>query len=104
MFMRFRGGGVGHKSTRDATEILETQNDVPISKVDTTEDDDWDEIEMVEAPGVGNDRQSDSEDEEVEDVGVAEGEDEGESDADDQLGAEDGEGVDDEDLEGYAQL
>ncbi|KAJ3925316.1 MAG: hypothetical protein NXY57DRAFT_89260 [Lentinula lateritia] len=34
MFMRFRGGGVGHKSTLDATHIFETQNDIPLSDKD----------------------------------------------------------------------
>ena len=37
MFMRFRGGGVGHKSTRAYTKMFERENDVPANSMDVNE-------------------------------------------------------------------
>lgn len=52
--MRFRGGAIGHKSTRKATVTLEEQNDVPAAENHDPEDDDEDGIDTLEIMEVDN--------------------------------------------------
>ncbi|KAH9017840.1 hypothetical protein EDB84DRAFT_1566683 [Lactarius hengduanensis] len=70
LFMRYRGGGVGHLGTRQCNEFLLADEHRPINE---TQDADEPLAELEESQG------SDSESE-GEDEGVSEGEDEGESD------------------------
>ncbi|KAJ3925142.1 MAG: hypothetical protein NXY57DRAFT_949196 [Lentinula lateritia] len=91
MFMRFRGGGVGHKSTLDATRIFETQNDIPLSDKDIRT--------PVSVPNCEND--GDDNDEEEEEVYSVNNDDD---DNDYLAGAEDGEDEgEDEIYEGFAE-
>lgn len=114
MFMRFRGGGVGHKTTRHASDMfLNDRHPLDLKRQqaedpDSSEDEDM-EIELpCEAPAGNEDQIAEEDDaygytdlntqgtdeEEEEDQQDEEGEDEcGDDDA---LGPEDGEGVDDE--------
>jgi hypothetical protein len=113
MFMRFRGGGVGHKSTREATnsfmmdrdkldlvaqgEEMEPGADIEPEKSQFKGpdhgEDDWVDAEEEDDFGYGrltDDEEPDEEDEEDVDI------------EDVQLGAEDGE--DNEDDTGFADL
>jgi hypothetical protein len=93
--MRFRGGGIGHKSTRDATDFFKNDRDpsdlnvlTPVS--DSELGNEIEDSELVEE--IGNDEMNDleacSEDSEAEDYGYNLGENsESESDLD-ELGEE----------------
>ena len=97
MFMRFRGGAVGHKSTLKATLILEAQNDTTdVGDLDTieahTELSEQDDEEKVDGDSNGGD-------DDEHDVVGEEGD-----DVDDFLGAEDGEEEGyDEEYGGFAE-
>jgi hypothetical protein len=106
--MRFRGGGVGHKSTREATDFFKKDRDhldVPRqTKIDDEEDSDqWKDIEEDERSGI---------DEDVEDdygytlKELDEGEPDGVEVDDEYFGPEDDGGGVDPDMEelGYADL
>ena len=98
MFMRFRGGGIGHKSTQEHTRVFEQQfHNLPPET---------DEALVVD--GVDSEQETDSEDSEDEDDEVLVEDDELSGDeADEMDGGEDGEEPWDEDevyTERYAQL
>ena len=111
MFMRFRGGGVRHKSTREATNSFMTDRDKldlatqeemePGTNIEPEKsqfeephgEDDWVDADEEDDFGYGcltDDEEPDEEDEENVDI------------EDIQLGAEDGE--DNEDDTGFAEL
>ena len=84
--MRFRGGGVGHKSTRDATNFFKNDRD-PSDLTPVSDSESGEEIEeQVDSGEIRNDGTNDSEtlsDSEVEDYGYNLGENsESESDLD----------------------
>jgi hypothetical protein len=92
MFMRFRGGGIGHKSTQERTRVFEQQ-----SHVLPPEDD----VPVVD--GVDSEEEPEESEEENDDDGLM-GDEAG---GDEMGGGEDGEEPWDEDeieAEGYAQL
>jgi hypothetical protein len=105
--MRFRGGGIGHKSTHAATMMFEEENDVPASNVDACAPEEQCEAEADEH-GVYDpspdqvlahdddaydyDNAEPCVDEEEENEGDA-----NEQDDEDDLGPEDGEGIEAED-------
>lgn len=108
MVMRFRGGGVGHKATREATRIFEEQHGTLHGVYDSDEmDEDWEDESNDEHAGTadsgsdedaGDDSESESDSEEApkgvsEEQALAEVDDDAE-DLEDE--------VDDEDYEGYA--
>jgi hypothetical protein len=118
MFMRFRGGGVGHKSTQRATEGLvvckspETQQheDEAVELEDLgpsntkVSDEMGDNDEDYGADEEGHDSDEDDEGHDSEDDGP--GEDELNEDEEDELGPEDGEEdweIDEGDLLGFAE-
>jgi hypothetical protein len=126
--MRFRGGGVGHKSTREATDrflqdrdVLDLRDDEhPEMETHSDSDDNNDDKEGNSSAG-GDENQeewTDEDDEEEGDYGYGglSAEESGEetngsdsdspdSEADDELGPEDGEGVENEvELLGYSNL
>lgn len=97
MFMRFRGGGIGHKSTQERTRVFEQSHILP------PEDD-----EVVDSDGVDSEEEtegSEEENDEVEDEDFSG--DEAGPGGDEMGGGEDGEepwDVDEIEAEGYAQL
>ena len=67
MFMRFRGGGVGHKSTRDATNhFLHDRTPAELSRVRVTDDADE---ELENANGESDDDNEGTEVDEEQDFG-----------------------------------
>jgi hypothetical protein len=95
MFMRFRGGGIGHKSTQERTRVFEKQTHV-LPRED-------DEVPVVD--GVNSEEEpEDSEEENDDDELMGD-----EAGGDEMGGGEDGEepgpwDEDENELEGYAQL
>lgn len=130
--MRFRGGGVGHTSTRNATnrflqdrDRLDRDNGLMQGGDDATADesddgldgdgidsDGGDEGEGLEKPGTGNVDDEGRYGDEEEDYGLVDRDSDEDSDdnepldiADDALGPEDGEGdIDEVDLLGFASF
>ena len=107
MFMRFRGGGIGHKSTHAATTMFEEENDVPPNKMDACEMEEPYEAEANEngvydpSPDEVLAQDDDAYDydnaEPCQDEGEESGWDDDEDDDEDDLGPEDGEGIEAED-------
>ena len=114
LMMRFRGGGVGHKSTRAATDFFKSDRDrLDVQQKSSTDEEEEvnEETVMVEAGLEGYAAQSDEE----EDYGYRLGEDsddensqedDGEELDDEDFGPEDDGGAGDPDMEalGYAEL
>ena len=106
--MRFRGGGVGHKSTREATDSFKKDRDQLDIKSDIEDDDTMPEI-LEPQPG-----EEEIEEDEEEDYGYAAATDsevesvmgDGGNSADEYFGPEDDGGAVDPDMEalGYADL
>src|SRR3977135_1847750 len=111
--MRFRGGGIGHKSTREATDSFKKDRDKLDMKSDI-EDDDEPMLEvLVPEPGEEEDIEEDVEedygyvatmdsDSEVDEATLGDGD----NSADEYFGPEDDGGAVDPDMEslGYADL
>jgi len=107
--MRFRGGGVGHKSTREATDSFKKDRD----QLDIKSDIEGDEaMPEISEPGPG---EEEIEEDEEEDYGYAAAMDsevdestmgDGDNSADEYFGPEDDGGAVDPDMEalGYADL
>jgi hypothetical protein len=94
MFMRFRGGGIGHKSTQERTRVFEQQSHILPPELD-------------EALAVDDGVDSEDSEEESEEENEAEELSDDEARGDEMGGGEDGEEPWDEDVvevEGYAQL
>jgi len=126
MFMRFRGGAVGHKGMRDWDDILQREGHIPEDSDDEAEEDIQmtdhadEEFDVDDEDIAGEDEADESDDEEDEDDdddGDDDDEDEDEDDEDDEddilrddeedkIIAEDGEELDDNILmeEGYGAL
>jgi len=106
--MRFRGGGVGHKSTREATDAFKKNRDQLDVKSDIENDEAMPEI-LEPEPG-----EEEIEEDEEEDYGYAAATDsevesamgDGDNSADEYFGPEDDGGAVDPDVEalGYADL
>jgi len=106
--MRFRGGGVGHKSTREATDSFKKDQDQLDVKSDIENDEAMPEI-LEPEPG-----EEEIEEDEEEDYGYAAATDsevesamgDGDNSADEYFGPEDDGGAVDPDVEalGYADL
>ncbi|KAG2033983.1 hypothetical protein BDR03DRAFT_935455 [Suillus americanus] len=97
MFMHFRGGGVGHKVTREWDNFLQSDR-APANTPDNNEE--WDDVDM-------DTREDGEEDGEEEEGELDEGEDEeDEEDPDNRVEADSDEGLDDDVLarEGYGAL
>ncbi|KAJ3816999.1 hypothetical protein F5880DRAFT_1618699 [Lentinula raphanica] len=96
MFMRFRGGGVGHKSTLTATHVFEEQNTVGFGDLEEM----YDNITVRPDPERGGDTDDEeNSDDEIqrEDGGI-------QVDSEAELGPEDGEDVGNgENFEGFAE-
>jgi hypothetical protein len=92
MFMRFRGGGIGHKSTQERTQVFEQQ-----SHILPPEDDEA----VVDGVDSGEEPEESEEENDEEELS-------GDEDRDDEIcGGEDGEEPWDEnevEAEGYAQF
>jgi hypothetical protein len=108
--MRFRGGGVGHASTREATDFFKQDRDIRDAKRVLEEDpEDYDQTQYE--PTVCNRSRADREDEE-EDYGYNRGqfsdtdeEEEAEEEwVDDELGSEEDRGEFDEFILGYGEM
>jgi hypothetical protein len=105
MFMRFRGGGIGHKVTREWDEILQREGrDPPLDDEDVVDDleseDSADELEedigIEMGDGIGEERED----------GMNSESDESEDEEDDIIVADEGEELDEEiwAQEGYGPL
>jgi len=95
MMMRFRGDGVGHKMTRQATQCLSEDRD-PLDKLDQMQD--WDDEEeeetvQMDVDPVSGDLDSDSDEQSATS--------DGESESSDVEGREP---LDEYDVEGYAEF
>ena len=102
MFMRFRGGGVGHKMTRDLDELLQSDCTIVDPAYADNIEVDCGTLEVLEgSDDVDEDEDSDDSDDEDED---SDGE--GGRDDDDCIRADEGEELDDDVLaqEGYGAL
>ncbi|KAG0695610.1 hypothetical protein DFH29DRAFT_879939 [Suillus ampliporus] len=103
MFMRFRGGGVGHKMTRDLDELLRSDgasvDDGDVEDFVVTEPTDDGDIDGEVDEGEDEDEDSDQDSDED-----SEGENDGEEE--DKVRADEGEELDDDVLaqEGYGAL
>ena len=98
MFMRFRGGGVGHRATRKHTEAMTQEADttIPDKNEDNSEEDETGDSEQLEDSELELSSESDIGEETRKDVGEPE----------DEFDGEDGEepwGVDEYTAEGYAR-
>ncbi|KAG1856388.1 hypothetical protein DFJ58DRAFT_840899 [Suillus subalutaceus] len=98
MFMRFRGGGIGHKATRDWDDILQHEGH------GAEEEEEGDPLEEI-ADGV-SDADAEEEQEDIEDDNGDSESDEEEGDDEDRVIADEGEELDDDVLaeEGYGAL
>ena len=97
MFMRFRGGGIGHKVTREWDEFLQREgrkpppNDEDVEPIDLQPEDSESELEdEIEQDGQGGDEPSDTDSSSSD----SDGSDESEDDEDDILIADEGEELD----------
>ncbi|KAG2070620.1 hypothetical protein BDR04DRAFT_1155262 [Suillus decipiens] len=115
MFMRFRGGAVGHKGMREWDDILQREGHVPEDSDDETEDmdeaaitEEFDEDGIAEGDkGDADEDECDEEDEEGNNNEIEEDDDDGLMDNDeDEIIADDGKELDDNILieEGYGAL
>ncbi|KAG2046721.1 hypothetical protein BDR06DRAFT_898681 [Suillus hirtellus] len=98
MFMRFHGGGMGHQTTREATQCFfhdrDSLDDIGPNSRGTRNGDD----EIEEEEGEDNDKDGDEDGDEADEKENIDGDDD--DIVDDELGAEDGEN-DDEELDGF---
>ncbi|KIJ60802.1 hypothetical protein HYDPIDRAFT_116648 [Hydnomerulius pinastri MD-312] len=115
MFMRLRGGGIGHKATRDWDDFLQREGRKPQDGEALQDEEDVD-VEMQEGDEVDEEEEEEEEEEweDIEEGGDHDGEEDGEDEDDnddneddeDRVVADDGEELDDDILaaEGYGAL